>query len=91
MSSTETLGQGLELSRIALAAKMQKEENRCIIRRSRTWRSVYEALELASHYKLNNLCAITDVNRLGQRGETLLGHDTSAYKKDSKDLDGMQW
>jgi len=43
--------------------------------------SVYEAMELASHYKLNNLIAIVDVNRLGQRGETILGHDVKAYKK----------
>ncbi len=43
--------------------------------------SVYEALELASYYKLNNLCIIVDVNRLGQRGETMLGHDLSAYEK----------
>ncbi|MFZ2206966.1 MAG: transketolase [Microgenomates group bacterium] len=41
----------------------------------------YEALQLASHYKLNNLIAILDVNRLGQRGETQLGWDTEAYKK----------
>ncbi len=41
----------------------------------------YEALQLASHYKLNNLIGILDVNRLGQRGETQLGWDTEAYKK----------
>ncbi|MEK6956165.1 MAG: transketolase, partial [Nanoarchaeota archaeon] len=35
-----------------------------------------------------NLCAIIDVNRLGQRGETLLGHDTSAYKKR---FEGFGW
>lgn len=37
--------------------------------------SVYEAIELAAHYKLENIIAIVDVNRLGQRGETLYGHD----------------
>jgi transketolase len=41
----------------------------------------YEALQLASHDKLNNLVAILDVNRLGQRGETQLGWNTETYKK----------
>lgn len=42
--------------------------------------SVWEAFELASHYKLNNLVAIVDVNRLGQRGETMLGWNTDIYQ-----------
>jgi len=42
--------------------------------------SVWEAFELASHYELNNLVAIVDVNRLGQRGETMLGWETDVYK-----------
>ncbi len=41
----------------------------------------YEALQIASYYKLNNLVAILDVNRLGQRGETQLGWDLETYKK----------
>lgn len=41
--------------------------------------SVYEAFHLAAHYKLNNLIAILDCNRLGQRGETELGWNTEAY------------
>lgn len=41
--------------------------------------SVWEALMLASHYKLDNLVAILDVNRLGQRGETMLGYDIKTY------------
>lgn len=43
--------------------------------------SIWEALDKASHYKLSNLVAILDVNRLGQRGETDLGWDTEAYKR----------
>lgn len=42
--------------------------------------SVWEAFELASHYKLNNLVAIVDINRLGQRGETMLGWNTDVYQ-----------
>ncbi|MBU0596674.1 transketolase [Patescibacteria group bacterium] len=42
--------------------------------------SVWEAMEIASHYKLNNLVAIVDVNRLGQNGETMHGHNMKIYK-----------
>lgn len=42
---------------------------------------VWEATELASYYRAANLIAIVDVNRLGQRGETLLGWNLRAYKK----------
>ena len=43
--------------------------------------SQWEAMQLASHYKLNNLIGILDVNRLGQRGQTMYGHDIKAYQK----------
>ncbi len=42
---------------------------------------IYEALQLAGHYKTNNLVGILDVNRLGQRGETMLGWNLQAYAK----------
>jgi transketolase len=41
--------------------------------------SVWEAFDKAAHYRLGNLVAILDVNRLGQRGETDLGWNTAAY------------
>jgi len=41
--------------------------------------SQWEAFDHSSHYKLDNLVAILDVNRLGQRGETMLGWNTTAY------------
>jgi transketolase len=41
--------------------------------------SVWEALACASHYRLGNLIAILDMNRLGQRGETMLGWNGDAY------------
>ncbi len=43
--------------------------------------SQWEALQIAAHYNLDNLIGILDVNRLGQRGETMYGHDLSAYEK----------
>jgi transketolase len=41
--------------------------------------SIWEAFDHAGHEGLDNLIAIIDVNRLGQRGETMLGWDTAAY------------
>jgi len=43
--------------------------------------SQWESIQVAAHYKLDNLIGILDVNRLGQRGETMYGHDTGAYEK----------
>jgi transketolase len=43
--------------------------------------SMWEAFDKASHYKLANLIAIIDVNRLGQRGPTELGWDTDTYRR----------
>ncbi len=42
--------------------------------------SVWEAFQTAFHYELDNLIAIIDVNRLGQRGETALGWHTEIYE-----------
>jgi transketolase len=65
--------------------------------------SVWEAAELASHYQLDNLVGILDVNRLGQRGETMLGWDLETYEarfaafgwhtivlEDGHDMDAVQ-
>lgn len=41
--------------------------------------AVWEAFDHASHYNLDNLIAIIDVNRLGQRGQIVLGWNTQAY------------
>ncbi len=43
--------------------------------------SVWEAAEHAGHEHLDNLIAIVDVNRLGQRGPTRHGHDLDAYAR----------
>lgn len=43
--------------------------------------SNWEAMQIASHYKLNNLVGIIDVNRLGQRGETMSGWNVKSYKE----------
>jgi transketolase len=41
--------------------------------------SVWEAFEHAAFYELDNITAILDVNRLGQRGETMHGWNTATY------------
>lgn len=43
--------------------------------------SVWEAAEHAGYEHLDNLTAIVDVNRLGQRGPTRHGHDLDAYAR----------
>jgi len=43
--------------------------------------SMWEAFDKAAYYRLGNLTAIVDVNRLGQRGPTELGWDLDTYTK----------
>jgi transketolase len=43
--------------------------------------SQWESIQIAAWYKLNNLVGVLDVNRLGQRGETMYGWDIEAYAR----------
>lgn len=43
--------------------------------------SIWESIQFASYYKLDNLCLILDANRLGQSEPTIVGHDLEIYKK----------
>src|SRR5579859_4958348 len=43
--------------------------------------SIWEALDKAAYYKLSNLIAIFDVNRLGRRGPTKLQWNLDAYAR----------
>ena len=45
---------------------------------------MWEAFEHAAFYGLDNLTAIIDVNRLGQRGETMHGWDLDSYADRAK-------
>src|SRR5215211_4878693 len=82
--ATGSLGQGLPIG--VGVALSQKYLDRLP---SRTWvllgdsemaeGSMWEAAEHAAFYGLDNLTAIVDVNRLGQRGETMHGWDLSSY------------
>lgn len=85
-TATGSLGQGLPVGvGIALAGKRLERTG------YRVWvlcgdselaeGSVWEAAEHAAHEHLDNLTAIVDVNRLGQRGPTRHGHDLAAYAR----------
>ncbi len=83
-AATGSLGQGLSIaSGMALNAKyIDKLTYRTYVLLGDSEMaegSQWEAMQLAAHYRLNNLIGILDVNRLGQRGETMYGHDTEAY------------
>ena len=87
--ATGSLGQGLPIGvGIALAGKyLDKLPYRIwvLLGDSETAEgSIWEAFDHASHYKLDNLIAILDCNRLGQRGETELGWNTEAYAERAK-------
>ena len=43
--------------------------------------SVWESAMIASYYRLDNLVAVVDVNRLGQRGETVHSWDIDSIEK----------
>ena len=83
--ATGSLGQGLSVGvGMALAAKLDgRDYNTYVLLGDSEMAegSNYEAMQLANYYKLNNLTAIIDMNKLGQRGETMLGHDAISYKK----------
>jgi transketolase len=65
--------------------------------------SIWEAIDKASHYRLGNLTAVIDVNRLGQRGPTELEWDMDRYARrfeafgarplviDGHNLTGIDW
>ncbi len=43
--------------------------------------AIWEAVQLAAHYKLDNLIAVIDCNRLGQTAQTMFGHALKRYEE----------
>jgi len=83
--ATGSLGQGLPVGiGIALNAKyVDSQDYRTYVIMGdgeSVEGSVWEAAEVARHHKLDNLCAIVDINRLGQSDPTMLQHDMEAYR-----------
>ncbi|MGH3041106.1 MAG: transketolase [Gaiellaceae bacterium] len=90
--ATGSLGQGLPIAvGVALAGKQLDRLP------YRVWAlcgdsemaegSMWEAFEHAAHSKLDNLTAIIDVNRLGQRGETMHGWALDSYVRRAEACD----
>jgi len=84
--ATGSLGQGLSVAcGMAYSAKhFDKASYRtyCLIGDGESMEgNIWEALNFAGFYKLNNLCAIIDVNRLGQSDPAPLQHDMEVYRK----------
>lgn len=82
--ATGSLGQGLPIGvGMALAAKkLDRLPTRVYVLLGDSEMaegSIWEAFDKAQYYKLSNLVAILDMNRLGQRGPTDLGWDGPAY------------
>ncbi|MDD5040068.1 MAG: transketolase [Patescibacteria group bacterium] len=85
-AATGSLGQGLSVGvGLALNAKyLDKLPYRTYVLLGDSEMAegqVWEAIQLAAHYKLDNLVGIVDVNRWGQRGETMYGHKVAEYEK----------
>jgi transketolase len=81
--ATGSLGQGLCAGAgMAWARKLDHSEGRVYVLLGdgeAAEGSVWEAAEFASFYKLDNVCAVFDVNRLGQSGPTMYQHDLEPY------------
>lgn len=83
--ATGSLGQGLSVGvGIALNAKyVDKLDHRTYVLMGdgeSVEGSVWEAVEAARQQHLDNLCAVVDVNRLGQSDPTMLQHDMEGYR-----------
>ncbi|CAH0560141.1 unnamed protein product [Brassicogethes aeneus] len=83
---TGSLGQGLAIAGgMAYAGKYyDKTDYRvyCIIGDGESAEgSIWESIQFASYYKLDNLVLILDANRLGQSQPSIVGHDLELYKK----------
>src|SRR5881396_4453289 len=83
--ATGSLGQGLSVGvGMALCARLDNLDYRTYVLLGDgeiAEGAVWEAASLAGIYKLNNLIAVVDVNRLGQSQATAFGHDTTVYAK----------
>ncbi|MCL5970817.1 MAG: transketolase [Patescibacteria group bacterium] len=90
-AATGSLGQGLSVAcGIAVALRAQIQNSKFKIQNSPkvyailgdgelAEGNVWEAANFASYYKLDNLIAIADINRLGQSQETMFGHNINEY------------
>ncbi|MCK4337606.1 MAG: transketolase, partial [Candidatus Aminicenantes bacterium] len=87
-AATGSLGQGLSVGvGMAAALKLGKSPRRVYVILGDgecAEGSIWEAANSAYDLKLDNLCAIVDINRLGQSEPTMHGHDIKSYEKKFK-------
>jgi transketolase len=87
-AATGSLGQGLAVGvGMAGAMKLGKSPGRVFVVMGDgecAEGSVWEAAQAAANLKLKNICAVVDVNRLGQSGPTMHQHDMAAYARKFK-------
>ncbi len=90
--NTGSLGHGLPICvGMALAGKMDNKNYRVYTVMGDgelAEGSIYEALIAAAHYKLDNLCAVVDRNKLQISGQT---EDIMAHKDLYKKFEGFGW
>ena len=83
--ATGSLGQGLSVGvGVALCARLNDLDYKTYVLLGDgeiAEGSVWEAASLAGYYKLNNLVAMVDVNRLGQSQATAFGYNLDVYRK----------
>jgi transketolase len=83
--ATGSLGQGLSMGvGMALAGKLDQLDYKVYVLMGdgeTAEGSVWEAAELASYYRLDNVIGIVDINRLGQSQPTMYQHDIESYDR----------
>jgi transketolase len=83
--ATGSLGQGLSMAvGLAWAARHHRTASHtfALLGDGETMEgSVWEAAAVAAHLGLGHLTAVVDINRFGQTGATMLGHDSAAYRR----------
>ena len=83
--ATGSLGQGLGVGvGLAIGARLAGTDARIFVLMGdgeAAEGSVWEAAEIASFAKVDNLVGIVDVNGLGQSGPTMLDHDMRTYQR----------
>ena len=82
-TATGSLGIGLSVAvGIAACAKLDKRDYRTYVLMGDSESSegsVWEAVQVAAHYKLDNIICFIDVNNLGQSTETMLDYKIKQY------------
>ncbi|HYA48983.1 MAG TPA: transketolase, partial [Burkholderiales bacterium] len=84
-AATGSLGQGLSVGAgLALGQRLDRSAARTFVLMGDgecAEGAVFEAAAFAAHARLRNLCAVVDVNRLGQSDPTMYEHDLAAYAR----------